>query len=270
MERKDIWVDKPLPVAGDMPADTAQFGYQRIPRGEKPDRVLRHFDAVAGRYDLMNSVLSWGIHHIWKRKAIELLSLRPGDLVLDVCGGTGDLARLAAKAVAPNGWVCLYDFNANMMAAGRGKGSGEGRTAAISYVLGDAECLAIKADSLDAAMVGFGIRNLTHMASGFEEMYRVLRPGGRMLCLEFSRPTFGPFRWLYDIYSFHIMPALGALIAGNRQAYRHLTESIRTFPLPDTLNDMLETVGFTDVGYQRLTNGIAVIHLAHKGLSNGA
>jgi len=268
MERTNTWAHRSSPDPDAMPADAAQFGYQRIPRVEKSDRVLTHFDAVAAKYDLMNTVLSLGIHHVWKRKAIGFLKLQSGDRVLDVCGGTGDLARLAAGRVSPAGWICLYDFNARMMAAGREKASTH-EEAAIAYALGDAEHLALRAGSFDAAMVGFGIRNLSHMESGFEEMYRILRPGGKMLCLEFSRPAFGLFRWMYDVYSFHIMPALGALIAGNRQGYLHLAESIRTFPGPETLNTILEKIGFADVSYRRLTNGIAVIHLARKGPSNG-
>jgi demethylmenaquinone methyltransferase/2-methoxy-6-polyprenyl-1,4-benzoquinol methylase len=268
MKRKTIWKagqesEKPseMPKA---PDQTAQFGYQRIPRDEKSDRVLRHFDAVAKKYDLMNSLLSLGIHHIWKRKAIKQLALLPGDRVLDVCGGTGDLSILSAKAVGPSGKIVLYDFNANMMAAGQGKVTGIRKSGEISYIQGDAECMSFSDHSFDAAMVGFGIRNLTHMDIGFEEMYRVLKPGGKMLCLEFSKPTFTPFRWLYDFYSFYIMPYLGEIIVGNRQAYLHLPESIRTFPLPDALKEMLEGIGFTDVSYQKLTNGIAVIHMARK------
>lgn len=268
MSKRTIWEDgrgtgEPANML-EMPDQTAQFGYQRIPRDEKADRVLRHFDAVAEKYDLMNSLLSLGIHHIWKRKAIKLLALHPGDRVLDVCGGTGDLSILSARAVGPTGRILLYDFNVKMMAAGKTKALSIGNAGPISYIQGDAERMSFSDHSFDAAMVGFGIRNLTHMAMGFKEMYRVLKPGGKMLCLEFSKPTFAPFRWLYDLYSFYIMPCLGEIIVGNRQAYLHLPESIRTFPLPDALKDLLEKIGFTDVSCQKLTNGIAVIHLARK------
>ena len=268
ISRKTIWRDQEsgdgpgaLPAA---PEATAPFGYQRIPGNEKADRVQRHFDAVAGRYDLMNSLLSLGIHHTWKKQAIERFGLRPGDRVLDVCGGTGDLSVLAAQKVGASGRIVLYDFNAKMMAAGRGKVLGTREAGPVSHIQGDAESMSFPDCSFDAAMVGFGIRNLTHMDKGFEEMYRVLKSGGKMLCLEFSKPTFPPFRWLYDVYSFTIMPYLGQIIVGNKQAYLHLPESIRTFPLPDALRGMLEEIGFIEVRYQRLTNGIAVIHLARK------
>ena len=268
MTKKTIWKDErkdggPTDAPG-QPEATAQFGYQRIPRDEKSARVLQHFDAVAERYDLMNSLLSLGIHHIWKKKAIKQLSLQAGDRILDVCGGTGDLSILAAGAVGPSGRIILYDFNAKMMAAGESKVSDNRKAGQIFYVQGDAECMSFQDHSFDAAMVGFGIRNLTRMNIGFKEMYRVLKPGGKMLCLEFSKPTFAPFRWLYDLYSFYIMPYLGEMIVGNKQAYLHLPESIRTFPLPAALKDTLEEIGFTDVSYEKLTNGIAVIHLARK------
>lgn len=268
LRKKTIWKDERKDVkhvdAPGKPKATAQFGYQRIPRDEKSDRVLRHFDAVAEKYDLMNSLLSLGIHHIWKSKAVKQLALQDGYQVLDVCGGTGDLSILAAGAVGPSGRIVLYDFNAKMMAAGESKVSEDRKAGPIFYVQGDAERMSFPDHSFDAAMVGFGIRNLTHMTRGFDEMYRVLKPGGKMLCLEFSKPTFAPFRWLYDLYSFYIMPYLGEMIVGNKQAYLHLPESIRTFPLPDALKDELEEIGFTHVSYRKLTNGIAVIHLARK------
>jgi len=266
MAKDQIWKNQPdrpnRPGESPIPDRAAQFGYEQIPREEKADRVLKHFDAVAGKYDFMNSLLSLWIHHIWKRKAVGMLGLLPGERVLDVCGGTGDLSILASGFVGPSGRIVLYDFNAKMMATGRSKARGE--DGSISYVQGDAQCIAFPDGCFDAAIIGFGIRNLTRMEFGFMEMHRVLRSGGRMLCLEFSKPVFGPFRWLYDIYSFHIMPFLGAFIAGNRQAYLHLAESIRTFPLPDALSDMLADIGFADVTYRRFTNGIAVAHLAKK------
>jgi len=212
----------------------------------------------------MNTLLSLGIHHSWKRRAVRQLAPPSGARILDVCGGTGDLSLLAARGTGSSGRVVLYDFNERMMAGARTKVSGTWSAGVISCVQGDAERLAFADSSFDAAMVGFGIRNLTCMDLGFSEMYRVLKPGGKMLCLEFSKPAFPPFRWLYDVYSFHVTPLLGDIIAGNRQAYLHLSESIRTFPLPDELQSLLEDIGFVDVTYRRLTNGIAAIHLARK------
>ena len=243
---------------------TVSFGYREVPEAEKIDYVIRHFNTVAKRYDFMNTLLSFGIHYIWKRTAIKELDLRTGDRVIDVCGGTGDLAVLAAKAVGPSGRVILYDINRMMIERGRRKYSESFFRRALDYVQGDAERITFKDHSFDAAMVGFGIRNLTHMERGFKEMYRVLKPGGQIMCLEFSRPTAPFFRWLYDVYSFGVMPFLGQILAGSRQAYTYLPESIRKFPLPDRLTEILAELGFVDIVQRKLTNGIAMIHLGVK------
>jgi demethylmenaquinone methyltransferase/2-methoxy-6-polyprenyl-1,4-benzoquinol methylase len=250
--------------AGATEAGSAFFGYERIRAEEKTARVVRHFDSVAGVYDFMNTLLSFGIHHAWKRAAVRMLAPAPGERVLDVCGGTGDLAILAALRTAPRGSVVVYDINRAMIAAGLPKVLGTPLEGRIRHVQGNAERISFPDRSFDAAMVGFGIRNVTHMQQGFREMCRVLKPGGRLLCLEFSRPVWPVFRWLYDQYSFRIMPVLGEVLAGSRQAYTHLPESIRTFPLPEALADMLRDAGFSRVAYRRFTNGIAVAHLAVK------
>ena len=243
---------------------TAYFGYQKGPEDEKTEWVLRHFNSVAKRYDLMNTLLSFGIHHLWKRTAIRIMNLNAGDRVLDVCGGTGDLAILAAGPVGRSGRVIIYDINRAMIEAGVNKINASLSGEHVWFVQGDAEHVSFPDDYFDAAMVGFGIRNVTHMDQGFKEMYRVLKPGGKMMCLEFSKPTSPLFRWLYDIYSFHVMPAIGEVIAGSSKAYMHLTESIRTFALPNELTDVLKQVGFSTVTERKLTNGIAMIHLATK------
>ena len=230
----------------------------------KKTEVARHFDAVAARYDLMNTILSCGLHHLWKRRTIGLLELKPGARVLDVCGGTGDLAILAAREVGARGTVLLYDINRAMLLAGRPKVAQAGPAGRFWFVEGDAERLAIADGSVDAAMVGFGVRNLNHMAEGLREMHRVLRPGGRLAILEFSRPTNPLWRRLYDLYSFTLMPLLGQVIVGSREAYTYLTTSIRQFPLPEELAATLKTIGFTRIAYYPLTNGIAVIHLGVK------
>ena len=245
-------------------ADEAYFGYERINPVDKTDRILQHFSSVARHYDFMNTLLSFGIHYAWKRTAVRLLKLSPGDCVLDVCGGTGDLAILAARKVGPAGRVVIYDINRAMIQAGLHKVINTEIETRLRHVQGNAECISFPDRHFEAAMVGFGIRNVTHMKKGFEEMYRVLKPGGKMMCLEFSKPTWPVFRWLYDFYSFYIMPFMGELIAGSRKAYTHLPESIRMFPLPDELSELLETIGFSQVTYRSLTNGIAVIHLAVK------
>ncbi len=244
--------------------DTAYFGYERIRTLDKTDRVLGHFNSVARHYDFMNTLLSFGIHYAWKRTAVRMLKLAPGDRVLDVCGGTGDLAILAARKVGPQGRVVIYDINRAMIHAGLHKIVDSEMGTRLRHVQGNAEHISFPNHHFEAVMVGFGIRNVTRMKKGLAEMYRVLKPGGKMMCLEFSKPIWPVFRWLYDFYSFHIMPFLGELIAGSRKAYTHLPESIRMFPLPDELSELLKTIGFSQVTYRSLTNGIAVIHLAVK------
>ena len=245
-------------------AEEAYFGYERISAEAKTDRVIQHFNSVARHYDFMNTLLSLGIHYAWKRTAVRMLNLSPGNRILDVCGGTGDLAILAARAVGPVGRVVIYDINRAMIQAGMHKVINTNIEDRMGYIQGNAESISFPDRHFDSAMVGFGIRNVTHMKKGFEEMYRVLKPGGKFMCLEFSKPTWPVFRWLYDFYSFYIMPFLGQLIAGNRKAYTHLPESIRMFPLPDELAELLKKIGFSQVTYRSLTNGIAVIHLAIK------
>ncbi len=226
--------------------------------------ILRHFNAIAGRYDFMNTLLSLGLHHRWKRLAVEALGLLPGERVLDVCGGTGDLAILAARAVDPEGRVVLCDFSRAMIEAGMPKLRRAAPGVRPDAVQGDAECLPFPAGKFDGAMVGFGIRNLAHMDRGIAEMHRVLKPGGRLMVLEFSLPVTGWFRRLYDVYSFGLMPLAGKVLAGNRTAYLHLPESIRRFPPPEDIKGLLERTGFGEVGYRRLTNGIAVIYRGVK------
>jgi demethylmenaquinone methyltransferase/2-methoxy-6-polyprenyl-1,4-benzoquinol methylase len=243
---------------------TTHFGYLTIPEKEKVEWVRRHFSSVAYKYDFMNTLLSLGIHYQWKRIAVGMMNLRSGDRVLDVCGGTGDLSRMAAERVGPAGRVVLYDINWEMMAAGRPKTLASPHHGLISYVQGDAERISLPGESFDAAMVGFGIRNLTHFEQGFREMHRILKPGGVFMCLEFSEPVTPWFRRLYDFYSFYMMPCIGKLLAGCRPAYAYLPESIRLFPKPEELKSILEGIGLKDVIYRRLTDGIAVIHLGKK------
>jgi len=227
-------------------SDTAFFGFKKHRAAEKATSVLSHFNRVAPKYDIMNSVLSFGIHHAWKRTAIRMLELKPGDQLLDVCGGTGDLAVLsAARTKHGGGHIFIYDINRAMMTTGRDRPENQ----------------------FDAAIVGFGIRNLTHLEKGFQEMFRVLKPGGKVMCLEFSKPTNPLFRWLYDFYSFNIMPFAGSILAGSRQSYACLSQTIRMFASPDELKEILEGIGFEAVSYKRLTNGIAVIHMGRKPLT---
>ncbi len=244
--------------------ETADFGFRKVPADQKVKYVRRHFDSIARKYDFMNTLLSFGLHYPWKRRAVEALGIKPGDRVIDVCGGTADLSIGIARVTGTNGSVCLYDINRAMMEVGKMKIARSSAEGNIRLIQGDAERIACRAAQFDGAIVGFGIRNLTHMEKGFEEMHRVLKPGGRLVCLEFSRPTSFWFRWLYDIYSFHLMPWIGKIFTGHREAYTYLPESIRKFPLQDELSSILRKIGFAEVSYKNLTNGIAVIHRGIK------
>lgn len=266
--KKSIWLDehaRPKQLDGlRRRQEMVCLGYQKVTMDEKARYVFEHFNTVARRYDLMNTLLSFGIHHLWKRTAVKMLELNPGNCVLDVCGGTGDLSILAGRAVEPSGQVIVYDINRAMLDVGRHKLNGRKRAKRIRFIQGDAQHLSFPDGHFDAAMVGFGIRNVPRMDQALREMYRVLKPGGKMLCLEFSKPTAPLFRILYDVYSFYIMPLLGEIIVGSRKAYTHLPESIRTFALPEELAAMMGRAGFSQVTTRKLTNGIAVIHLATK------
>lgn len=241
------------------------FSPREKPAGSdsKAQLVQQHFSNIAARYDLANDILSFGLQRHWKRVAVGLLALNPGDAVLDVCGGTADLALLAARH-AGAGRAVVYDFNREMLAVGREKLKGAPLSPQIFWIQGDAENISLKSGSVDAAIVGFGIRNLTHIQRGFAEMHRVLKPGGRMVCLEFSQPPARWFRVLYDLYSHTAIPLVGKILAGSWEAYTYLTGSIRAFPGPAELSAILESIGFTQVTYYPLTQGIAVIHRGFK------
>jgi demethylmenaquinone methyltransferase/2-methoxy-6-polyprenyl-1,4-benzoquinol methylase len=268
MMKKSKWLDensgRNQSATHQLKKKTAYFGYRRVPAEEKAQWVRKHFNTVAEKYDLMNTLLSFGIHHLWKRTAVRMMALNPGDRILDVCGGTGDLAILAARNAGASGRVIVYDINRAMIEVGRHKINGSLPGKCVWFVQGDAEHLPFPDGYFDAALVGFGIRNVTHMDLGFKEMCRILKPGGKMMCLEFSKPTAPLFRWLYDLYSFHFMPLLGGIVTGSHKAYMHLTESIRTFVLPDKLAGMIEQAGFSRIIIRKLTNGIAIIHMATK------
>jgi len=249
--------------------EETNFGYTTVAAEEKPKLVQDHFSSSAARYDLMNSVMSLGVHHRWRRTAVKMMGLKEGDRVLDVCGGTADLSILAGKAIGPKGRVTLYDFNRSMMEVGRPKVVRASLSDRILYVQGDAQEIALASGQFDAAMVGFGIRNLNDPERGFAEMHRVLKSGGKLMCLEFSRPTSAWFRRLYDLHSFVYMPLVMRTLGRSMPSYTYLPESIRTFPLPEELSATLERIGFAHVRYQRLTNGISVVHIGLKAPPEG-
>lgn len=265
---RDHWLGEDLRKKQFMETEAASrpffFGYRRVTAEEKARRVRRHFDSVAHCYDFMNTVLSFGIHYLWKKRAVGMMALKPGQRVLDVCGGTGDLSTLASRAVGGGGRVVLYDLNWKMIRAGKPRIESRPSGRRVAFVQGDAEHLAFPDGTFDAAMVGFGIRNVTRMEKGLAEMHRVLKPGGTLMCLEFSRPANPLFRRLYDVYSRHVMPLAGQMLVGLGRAYAHLPESIRMFAQPDEMSRILDDSGFEDIGYRRLTNGIATVHLARR------
>ncbi len=237
----------------------------QAPGPGKAMAVRRYFGAIARRYDLANDILSFGVQRAWKRQAVRCLKLQPGARVADLCGGTGDLAILAAPRVAPHGRVYLIDFTREMLGVGREKAAATCGGHLIHPIQGDVLRLPLPDDRLDGVIVGFGVRNLADMAQGLREMHRVLKPGGRLVCLEFSHPTPAWFARLYELYSRFLIPLAGKIIAGNAQAYAYLTTSIRAFPTAPELAALLSELGFSRVTWVPLTRGIAVIHVGVKG-----
>lgn len=240
--------------------DEVDFGYRRVRREEKARLVKDVFDRVVERYDLMNDLMSGGIHRLWKAELIDHLAPRPGQLLLDVAGGTGDIAERFLRRAGAGAGVIVCDINERMVRHGRDRAIDAGRLAGIDWLAGDAERLPIKSASVDAYTIAFGLRNVTDITLALREARRVLKPGGRFLCLEFS-PVDAPFlRQAYDLYSFVVLPGLGQLVAGDRDAYRYLAESIRRFPRQEALARLMREAGFDQVRFRNLTGGIAALH----------
>jgi demethylmenaquinone methyltransferase/2-methoxy-6-polyprenyl-1,4-benzoquinol methylase len=237
------------------------FGYQAVEDAEKAHRVRGVFDSVAPKYDLMNDVLSLGLHRAWKAYAVALANVQPGDRILDVAGGTGDLAMAFAARVGQSGVVVLTDINEAMLRAGRDRLLDNGHT--LSTAVCDAEGLPFATDSFDLVSVAFGLRNMTHKDAALAEMARVLRPGGRLLVLEFSTPA-APLRKAYDLYSFRLMPWLGKVVAGDADSYRYLAESIRMHPDQAALKALMKSAGFGHVDVHNLAGGIVALHMGVK------
>jgi demethylmenaquinone methyltransferase/2-methoxy-6-polyprenyl-1,4-benzoquinol methylase len=243
---------------------TTHFGYRKVAESDKPALVGRVFDSVANHYDIMNDLMSGGIHRLWKRVTIEMSGARAGQHILDVAGGTGDLSRRFARIVGPTGRVVLSDINAAMLAGGRDRLHDDGICANVDYVLADAEALPFPDDSFDCVTIAFGLRNVTRKERALESMLRVLRSGGRVLILEFSRPTSDLVTRLYDAYSFGVIPRLGKLVTGDEDSYRYLAESIRMHPDQEALRDMMEEAGFVRCDYHNMSAGIVALHRGYK------
>jgi len=239
---------------------TTHFGYREVPVQEKTGLVHKVFESVAGNYDLMNDLMSLGVHRAWKRDFAANSGIRLGHKVLDLAGGTGDIAALMSKRVGKSGHVVLSDINEAMLAVGRQRLEDRGISGNISYALANAETLPFDNDYFDAVTMAFGLRNVTDKGAALREMYRVLRPGGKVLVLEFSQVQPELLKKVYDGYSFGILPVLGKLVAGDEDSYRYLAESIRQHPPQEELAEMMREAGFDRVRYRNLTGGIVAIH----------
>jgi demethylmenaquinone methyltransferase/2-methoxy-6-polyprenyl-1,4-benzoquinol methylase len=240
--------------------DETDFGYRKVGTDDKAQLVGGVFDSVAQRYDLMNDLMSLGIHRLWKRATIELSAVRPGQRILDLAGGTGDLAAQFARRVGEEGTVILADINAQMLLTGRDRLINRGLHRNIDFVQADAEALPFADGSFDCITIAFGLRNVTRKEQALASMRRVLKPGGRALVLEFSKPQGEFLNRLYDTYSFGILPHIGKLVTGDADSYRYLVESIRMHPDQDTLLDMMEDAGFERCDYHNMTGGIVAVH----------
>ncbi len=244
--------------------DNTHFGYREVKTDEKAGLVAGVFDSVATRYDVMNDLMSAGIHRIWKRFTIELSGVRRGNRVLDIAGGTGDLAAKFAPMTGDEGEVVLADINANMLSVGRDRLMDRGVSGNLYYVQADAQYLPFPDDYFDCITIAFGLRNVTDKDLALRSMHRVLKPGGRLLVLEFSKPKNPLLSRAYDAYSFGVLPNIGRLVAGDSDSYQYLAESIRMHPDQDTLREMMENAGFLRCDYHNMTGGIVAVHRGFK------
>ena len=246
------------------PSDTTHFGFEKIPVLEKARRVADVFHHVASKYDLMNDLMSFGLHRLWKRFTLTQSGVKPGQHVLDIAGGTGDLAREFTKKVGENGLVILADINDKMLHQGREKLTDLGIIKNICYVQADAECLPFPNNHFDCITIAFGLRNVTDKMAALRSMYRVLKPGGKLLILEFSKPVLPLLNTLYDMYSFKVIPKLGEWVCRDAASYQYLVESIRMHPDQLSLKNMMQDCEFDDVEFHNLTGGIVALHKGFK------
>lgn len=244
--------------------ETTHFGFKQVEAAKKASMVAGVFDSVAAKYDVMNDFMSMGIHRLWKRFTIDCSGIKPGQKVLDLAGGTGDLAAKFSRLTGPTGQVTLADINHSMLAVGRDKLRDKGLVSNINYVQANAEALPFPDNHFDLVTMAFGLRNVTDKDKALASIFRVLKPGGRLLVLEFSKPTHDTLSKVYDWYSFNILPTMGQIVANDRESYQYLAESIRMHPDQDTLKDMFEQAGFERCDYHNLTGGIVALHRGYK------
>ena len=247
-----------------MDKQTTHFGYEEVPVEDKAGRVEQVFDSVARRYDIMNDLMSMGIHRFWKRVVMERSSVRRGHTVLDLAGGTGDLTAKFVERVGPTGRVVLADINASMLQVGRDRLMDRGIGAQVEIVQADAQALPFPDNTFDCITIAFGLRNVTDKDAALASMTRVLNPGGRLLILEFSKPVNAVFEKVYDQYSFHVLPRIGKWVANDADSYRYLAESIRMHPDQPTLKAMMENAGLERVEYTNMTGGVVALHRGIK------
>jgi len=244
--------------------NTTHFGFTSVKTSEKEKKVGEVFTSVADSYDLMNDVMSFGVHRLWKRMAVLLSQVKPDAKILDLAGGSGDITKLLHKKLGPNGHIYLTDINKAMLDVGKSRLLDEGIFNQVSFIEGNAECLPFRANYFDTITMAFGLRNVTDKQKALESMYRVCKPGGKLLILEFSTPIVPALKTIYDWYSFHILPKMGKLIANDEASYQYLAESIRMHPTQEALKTMIETAGFEDCQYVNFTGGIVALHTAYK------
>ncbi len=252
--------DETGPVQAEAQAEeTASFGYRDVPRAAKEPLVRQVFDSVAGRYDLMNDLMSGGVHRLWKAALVDMVAPRGAQALLDVAGGTGDIAfRLQDRA--PKARICVCDINEKMLTVGRDRAIDGGRVTGLDWVVGNAERLPFAAGTFDAYTIAFGLRNVTDIDAALGEARRVLKPGGRFFCLEFSQVVLPALARLYDRYSFTVLPLLGRMVAGDAESYQYLAESIRKFPPQEELKERMAAAGLERARYRNMTGGVVAIH----------
>ena len=246
------------------PSDSTHFGFKDVPVSEKAGLVRGVFDSVAENYDLMNDLMSAGVHRLWKTAMMDWLMPRPGQHLLDVAGGTGDVAFKFLDRISNNGKVTVLDINHAMLSVGQDRALDQGRLHGLQWVNGDAMALPLDDKSVDAYTIAFGIRNVTDIPLALREARRVLKPGGRFMCLEFSTVTLPGLKEFYDFYSFNILPKVGGIIAGDSDSYKYLVESIRRFPNAETFKNMIQEAGLGQAKFRKLSGGIAAIHSAWR------